>query len=61
GAVDDNMKSADAVKEKYLVNALESVLKGEKVAKAEVPAAGCGIKHRAEKKRDEAPARTNEG
>ncbi len=61
GAVDDNMRSAEDVKEKYLVNALESVLKGEKVAKAEVPAAGCGIKFRAEKKNEETPARTNEG
>jgi peroxiredoxin len=61
GAVDDNMKDASAVKERYLAMALESVLKGEKVAKPEVTASGCGIKFRAEKKREETPAPANEG
>lgn len=46
GAIDDNKKSPKDVKHPYLANALEAVLAGKKIAKAdaEQPAAGCGIK-----------------
>jgi len=43
GAMDDKTK-ADAVKERYLELAVESVLKGQKPAKAETPARGCLIR-----------------
>lgn len=46
GAVDDNVKDASAVTEKYLEDALDAVLAGEKVQVAETKAIGCTIKWR---------------
>jgi hypothetical protein len=43
GAMDDKTK-ADAVKERYLDQAVEAMLKGEKPAKAETAARGCLIR-----------------
>lgn len=45
GALDDHMIAAK-VKEKYLENAVSAVLKGEKPAKAETPAYGCGVPYK---------------
>src|SRR5262249_10433880 len=49
GALDDELNPRK-VTEKYLENAVEAVLKGEKPAKAETPAYGCGIPYRKVKK-----------
>lgn len=43
GAIDDSM-NADKVKEPFLRNALDALLKGEKPAKAVTKQFGCGIK-----------------
>ena len=44
GAIDDNWEDATAVKEKYVENALEALLKGQPVAVANTKAIGCGVK-----------------
>lgn len=44
GAIDDNYKDADAVKVKYLENAVDALLKGEKIKVKETKAVGCSIK-----------------
>jgi peroxiredoxin len=49
GALDDELNPAK-VTEKYLENAIEAILKGEKPAKAETPSYGCGIEYRRAKK-----------
>jgi peroxiredoxin len=49
GAFDDELNPAK-VTEKYLESAVEAILKGEKPAKAETPAYGCGIEYRRVKK-----------
>jgi peroxiredoxin len=46
GAVDDNMKEPENVKETYLKNALESVSNGQDVQVKETKALGCSIKFR---------------
>jgi len=46
GAVDDTSRSAEGVKEHYLKDALDAVVAGKPVAKAETKALGCGIKFR---------------
>ena len=48
GALDDDWLNQE-VKEKYLEYAVEATLKGEKPAKAETPAYGCGIEYRKKK------------
>ncbi len=48
GAIDDNAKEPDMVKEKYLRDALEAVVNGHEVPVAETKALGCGIKFRGE-------------
>jgi peroxiredoxin len=48
GALDDDLRIAK-VKEKYLENAIEAILKGEKPTLAETPAFGCGIEYRKRK------------
>ncbi len=45
GALDDDMNPAK-VKDKYLGDAVESVLKGDKPARMETPAFGCSIEYR---------------
>jgi peroxiredoxin len=45
GALDDELNPAK-VTEKYLESAVDALLKGEKPAKAETPAYGCGIEYR---------------
>jgi peroxiredoxin len=42
GALDDSMIAAD-IKQKYLEEAVEAILKGKKPAKVETPPYGCGI------------------
>jgi peroxiredoxin len=44
GAIDDNYENASEVKEKYLENALNSLLKNEEVKVKSTKAIGCGIK-----------------
>lgn len=44
GAIDDNVKDATAVTEKYVENAMNQILNGEKVTKTEAKAVGCTIK-----------------
>ncbi len=44
GAIDDNSDDASAVKEKYVENAVESLLAGKPVTPASTKAIGCGIK-----------------
>ena len=47
GAIDDNAKEPEQVKDKYLQVALTSVASGKPVADGETKAMGCGIKYRA--------------
>ena len=44
GAIDDNVRDAESVKEKFLENAIQAVDKGEEPKPAETKAIGCGIK-----------------
>lgn len=44
GAIDDNVKDSDSVKERYLENALKSLGNGEKFKPAETRPLGCSIK-----------------
>ncbi|MDU8885353.1 thioredoxin family protein [Yeosuana sp. MJ-SS3] len=44
GAIDDNYKDALAVKEKYVENAVDALLSGKSVEKAQTKAIGCTIK-----------------
>jgi peroxiredoxin len=44
GAIDDNHKDASQVKEHYLANAIDALLKGEKPLVTETKAIGCTIK-----------------
>ena len=44
GAIDDNMKQKDSVKEPYLKNAIGKMVAGEKVNPASTKAIGCSIK-----------------
>lgn len=44
GAIDDNAQSADDAKVKFVEDAVNALLKGEKVAQKEVKAIGCTIK-----------------
>ncbi|MCF6295823.1 MAG: thioredoxin family protein [Flavobacteriaceae bacterium] len=44
GAVDDNYKDASAVKEKYVENAVDALLKGEAIKETKTRAIGCTIK-----------------
>lgn len=44
GAIDDNVRNASAVKEKFLENALQQLLKGEEIKLKETKAIGCSIK-----------------
>jgi peroxiredoxin len=44
GAIDDNYENASEVKEKYLENALNNLLKNEEVKVKTTKAIGCGIK-----------------
>lgn len=46
GAVDDNSRNPDQVKETYLKDALEAVLAGQSVNVQETKAVGCSIKFR---------------
>jgi thiol-disulfide isomerase/thioredoxin len=46
GAVDDNSEDASKVKHHYLRDALEALIAGKPIAKAETKALGCGIKFR---------------
>lgn len=44
GAIDDNYKSADQVKEPYVENAVDALLAGNPVPEKETKAIGCSIK-----------------
>ncbi|NRD24653.1 thioredoxin family protein [Winogradskyella litoriviva] len=44
GAIDDNYQDAEAVKEKYVENAVDALLKGEAIKVSETKAIGCSIK-----------------
>lgn len=44
GAIDDNYRNATDVKEKYVENAVDALLKGQAVKQAETKAIGCSIK-----------------
>lgn len=44
GAIDDNFKDADAVKEKYLANAMKNMVSGSKIKPEQTKAIGCSIK-----------------
>jgi peroxiredoxin len=44
GAIDDNSKDADAVKETYLANAIDALLAGERPEPSQTKAIGCSIK-----------------
>ncbi len=44
GAIDDNSEEPDAVKEKYLENAIDALLAGKEIAVKETKAVGCTIK-----------------
>ena len=44
GAIDDNYDNPNAVKVHYLRNALDAVLRGEKVATVEIAPVGCTVK-----------------
>lgn len=44
GAIDDNYKNIEAVKESYLLNAIDELLAGKKISLAETKAVGCSIK-----------------
>lgn len=46
GAIDDN-RDEDAVKERWLVSALDALLAGDEPAVAETPPVGCSVKWRA--------------
>ena len=46
GAIDDNYKKPEKVKQKYVEAAVDSLLKGEPVEKKNTKAVGCGIKWR---------------
>ncbi len=46
GAIDDNSKSADDVKQAYLKDAVASLGSGKKVALAETNPQGCSIKRK---------------
>ena len=44
GAIDDNVRSADAVKERFLANAVNELLAGKEVTVKETKAIGCSVK-----------------
>ncbi|MFD1553339.1 thioredoxin family protein [Putridiphycobacter roseus] len=44
GAIDDNARDEAAVKEKFLANAINALIKGEKISPAVTKAIGCSIK-----------------
>ena len=44
GAIDDNYQDASAVKEKYVENAVDALLKGEEIKVKTTKAIGCSIK-----------------
>ena len=44
GAIDDNYQDASAVKQKYVEDAVDSLLKGKEVQEKETRAIGCSIK-----------------
>lgn len=44
GAIDDNVRSADAVKERFVANAVNELLAGKEVSVKETKAIGCTVK-----------------
>lgn len=44
GAIDDNYRDASSVKERYVENAVDALLKGEEISQKETKAIGCSIK-----------------
>ena len=44
GAIDDNYKDINKVKEPYLLNAIEQMVAGKKITVAQTKAVGCSIK-----------------
>ncbi len=46
GAIDDNVRDGDAVKEQFLANAIEELLAGKQVTVKETKAIGCSVKQK---------------
>ncbi len=44
GAIDDNVRNANAVKERFLANAVNELLQGKEVSVKETKAIGCSVK-----------------
>jgi len=44
GAIDDNVRNGDAVKEQFLANAIDALLQGKEIKVKETKAIGCSIK-----------------
>jgi len=44
GAIDDNSRNPEQVKERYVANAVNALLKGETIAMEKTKAIGCSIK-----------------
>ncbi|PKA83583.1 AhpC/TSA family protein [Ulvibacter sp. MAR_2010_11] len=44
GAIDDNVRSADAVKDRFLANAIGELMAGKEVSVKETKAIGCSVK-----------------
>lgn len=46
GAIDDNVRDGDAVKDQFLANAIEDLLAGKEVSVKETKAIGCSVKQK---------------
>jgi len=46
GAIDDNVRNGDAVKNQFLANAIDQLLAGKEVSVTETKAIGCSIKQK---------------
>ena len=46
GAIDDNVRNGDQVKEQFLANAIDQLLAGEEVSVKETKAIGCSVKQK---------------
>ena len=44
GAIDDNVRSAEAVKDRFLATAINELLSGKDIAVKETKAIGCSVK-----------------
>ena len=46
GAIDDNVRNGDAVKDKFLANAIDELLEGKEISVKETRAIGCSVKQK---------------